>query len=111
MAKSAEIRLRHMLEAAQEAVAFVQARARNELDGDRMLSLALVKLIETIGEAANSISPAIREAFPQIPWPEIIGMRHRLIHGYYEIDLDIVWEVISNDLPPLINQLKKILAD
>ncbi len=111
MAKSAEIRLRHMLEAAQEAVAFVQAGARNDLDGDRMLSLALVKLIETIGEATNSISPAIRVAFPQNPWHEIIGMHHRLIHGYYEIDLDIVWEVISNDLPPLINQLKKILAD
>lgn len=111
MVKSEWIRLQHMLEAAQEAVTFVQARTRDDLDHDRVLSLALVKLIETIGEAATSITPAMRERLPQIPWAEIIGMRHRLVHGYYEIDLNIVWEVISHDLPPPINHLNNILAD
>ncbi len=111
MIKSEWVRLQHMLEAAEEAVNFVNVRTRAELDNNRMLCLALVKLIETIGEAANSIAVTTRQSYPQIPWIEIIGMRHRLIHGYYEIDLNIVWEVITHDLPPLIIELRKILSE
>lgn len=109
MPKSEWLRLRHMLEAAEEAVAFVAQRQREELETDRVLSLALVKLIEIIGEAASSIPSTTQQFYSQIPWQDIIGMRHRLVHGYDEIDLDVVWEVIQQDLPPLIEELKRII--
>ncbi len=72
-----------------------------------MLSLALVRLLEVIGEAARGISPEFREKHAKIPWKQMMGMRNRLIHGYYDINLDIVWETITKDLPPLIAQLEK----
>ncbi len=97
-----------MLEAAEEAVAFVQHRRRDDLDADRMLNLALVKLIENIGEAAARIPLATQQLHAHIPWQDIIGMRHRLVHGYDEIDLDVVWEVLQDDLPALIKALKMI---
>lgn len=73
------VRLRHMLDAAREARAFVEGRARQDLDEDRQLALSLVKLIEIIGEAATSLSDQTRREIPDLPWPDMIGMRHRLI--------------------------------
>lgn len=83
MRKDDTVRLRHMLDAAREAVAFAAGRKRADLDHDRMLVLALVKDIEIIGEAAYQISQQTREQFPNIPWEDIIGMRHRLVHAYF----------------------------
>lgn len=94
------IRVRHMLAAAQEAVGFAAGRQRAQLDHDRMLVLAVVKALEIIGEAASKISPAAREATPNVPWQAIIGMRNRLIHGYFDINLDIVWTTVTDELPP-----------
>ena len=85
-----EVRLRHMLEHAREAVALVAGKDRSDLDTSRMLSLALVRLIEIIGEAANRVSKTGQKQLSQVPWPQIIGMRNRLIHGYDVVDLDIV---------------------
>ncbi len=102
-------RLRHMRDAAIEALAFSRDRTRNDLDRDRMLTLALVKDIEIIGEAASKISTDCRTRYPGIPWVEIIGMRNRLTHAYFAIDLDIVWEVITNDLLPLVTELERII--
>ncbi|HQY92677.1 MAG: DUF86 domain-containing protein [Caldilinea sp.] len=96
------VRLQHMLDAAEEAVSFAQGGKRKDLDGDRKLVLALVKDIEIIGEAAYRISPTAQEQIPEIPWDDIIGMRHRLVHAYFEINLDILWQTIQEDLPPLI---------
>ena len=104
------VRLTHMFEAASEAVVFARGKQRSDLDADRMLSLSLVKLIEVVGEAANNVSEVGQAQYSQIPWPDIVGMRHRLIHGYFDVDLDIVWAVVANDLPPLITELEKILA-
>jgi uncharacterized protein with HEPN domain len=98
-----------MLDAAREAVSFAAGRSRADLDSNRMLNLSLVRLIEIIGEAAARVSPEGQERYPQIAWPEIVGMRHRLAHGYDAIDLDIVWEVVSGDLPRLIVQLEALL--
>jgi uncharacterized protein with HEPN domain len=102
-------RLRHMRDAAVEAIAFSRDRNRAELDGDRMLTLALVKDIEIVGEAAGRISTDCKSKYPEIPWVQMIGMRNRLTHAYFEIDLDIVWEVAIHDLPPLVAQLEKII--
>lgn len=98
-----------MLEAAQEAQSFIQGKDRSALDTDRVLVLALVKLVEIIGEAAVSISKPTQAIYPQIPWSQIIGMRNRLIHAYHDVDKEIVWKTIVEDLPPLIIELEKIV--
>jgi uncharacterized protein with HEPN domain len=98
-----------MRDAAVEALGFINGRQRNNLDTDRMLVLALVKDIEIIGEAATNLSQDCRSRHPQLPWADIIGMRNRLVHAYFEIDLDIVWEVVKNDLPSLVSELDDII--
>jgi uncharacterized protein with HEPN domain len=104
------VRLQHMRDAAQKAVAFMQDRRRTELDDNEMLRLALVRLLEILGEAAKNVTPEVREANKQIPWKSIAGTRDRLIHGYFKVDLDVVWEIITVDLPPLIVELEQIIS-
>ena len=96
---------------AREAVQMAEGFSRADLDSDRKLELSLTRLVEIVGEAANRVSTDGRAAQPQIPWKEIVGMRNRLTHGYDAVDLDILWNVIQDDLPPLIDQLQIILTD
>ena len=105
-----DVRLHHMLDAARDAVIFTTGRQRNELATDRMLTLSLVKCIEIIGEAAARVSNGACRRYPEIPWQNIISMRHRLIHAYYDVNLDIVWQTVIEDLPPLIASLEKVLG-
>lgn len=86
-----------------------RGRTRADLDTDRQLNLALVRLLGVVGEAAGRVASEERAAPPDIPWPEIVGLRNRLIHGYDSVDFDILWEIVSNDLPPLIAVLEKAL--
>lgn len=102
-------RLRHMLAYAQEARALIRGRRRAELDANHMLELALTRLLEIVGEAANRVSEDMQQQHPEIPWRQIVGLRHRLIHGYDAVDLDILWDIVQYDLPPLIAALEKIL--
>jgi uncharacterized protein with HEPN domain len=104
-----DIRLRHMLDHAREAVAMASGRTRGELDTDRQLNLSLVRLLEIVGEAAGRVPAKERGGHPDIPWPEIVGLRNRLIHGYDSVDFDILWQIVSDDLPPLIVALEKAL--
>lgn len=110
MPKDDAIRLRHMLDAAREARGFAASRSRSDLDRDRQLLLALVKDVEIIGEAASRVSADTRMEWPDIPWQDIVAMRHRLTHGYFDIDPDIVWSTVTDDLPPLIEQLERAVA-
>lgn len=103
------VRLRHMLDAAAEAIEFAEGRTRDDLDTDRMFSRAVVRDIEIVGEAAGQVSVASRQKLPELPWFSIVGMRNRLIHGYFDIDLDRVWDTVTEDLPPLIETLTRIL--
>ncbi len=105
------IRMRHMLESAEEAVALIRGKRRADLDTDRLLELALTHLLEIIGEAAARISEETQSRYPQIPWRQIIGLRNRLIHGYDVVDLDILWDIADQDLPSLIAELKAILGE
>jgi len=73
-----------------------------------MLQLALVRLIEIVGEAAARVSESVKDQLPSIPWREIVGMRNRVIHGYDAIDLDVLWDTITVDLSLLIDQLEEI---
>lgn len=109
MLKADLVRVRHMLDAARDAIAFSTNKTRRDLDTDRMLVLSLVKSIEIIGEAASKVSKKSREQFPEIPWAVIVAMRNRLIHAYYDVDLDRVWDTITSDLPPLIFSLENLL--
>jgi uncharacterized protein with HEPN domain len=94
-----------------EAIKVSQGKTRADLENDRVLNLALVRLCELIGEAANRVPPELRQRYPQIPWRPAISFRNRLIHGYDSADLDIVWQVLTRDLPPLITEPDRILAD
>ena len=109
MLKDDAIRLRHMLDAAKDAEHFIKGKTRNDLNTDRKLELALVKCVEIVGEAAVNVSKEYRDSLHQIPWADIIGMRNRLIHAYFDINLDILWKTITDDLPPLIIELEKIV--
>lgn len=103
-------RLRHMLDAAKEAMAFVEGFTAAELETNRQRTLALVKAIEIIGEAAHRISANTKADLPHIPWQVIIGMRHRLVHAYFEIDTEILWYTATANLPPLVAALEKLLG-
>jgi uncharacterized protein with HEPN domain len=98
-----------MLDAAQEAVAFARDRVRADLDDDRQLVLALVKDIEIMGEAAYQVAQTVRQKVSGIPWEDLIGMRHRLVHAYFDINLDILWRTVQDDLPLLIAELERAL--
>ncbi len=98
-----------MLLAAQDAVAFVEGLTLEQFHHSRIHQLAVLKALETIGEAGARISEQGKAAHPEIPWQEIIGMRHRLVHGYFEVDLQKVWDTVHNDLPSLIPSLVRIV--
>jgi uncharacterized protein with HEPN domain len=99
------ISLRQMLDHAQEAVALVKGRSRSDLDSDRLLALALVRLLEIIGEAAGRVPAEEQLRRPGVPWPSIVGLRNRLVHGYDDIDHDVVWQILTTDLPLLVVEL------
>lgn len=99
-----------MRDAVQEALAFSRGMTRQDLDRDRMLTLALVRCLEIVGEAASKVSPETRGRAPEMPWTDLIGMRNRLIHAYFEIDLDRLWDTLTRDLPPLKAQLDTIVS-
>ncbi|MCL7454835.1 MAG: DUF86 domain-containing protein [Anaerolineae bacterium] len=103
--------LRHMLDHARETITLAQGKDRTDLDDDRLLELALVRLLEIVGEAASRVPGDDRTRYPQIPWPQIVSLRNRLIHGYDAVDLDILWQIIERDLPPLIAALEIILCE
>lgn len=103
------VRLRHMLDAARDVISFTRDTTRKTLDSDRKLTLSLVKSIEIVGEAASKVSKQAQQQCPKIPWADIVAMRNRLIHTYYDIDLDRVWDTVISDLPPLITELEKLI--
>jgi len=105
------IRLRHMRDYAAEAIQLSQGRARSDLDSDRLYSLAMIRLVELIGEAASRVSAGFQAQHSQIPWGPMISARNRLIHGYDQISFDIVWGILMQDLPPLVVELDRLLGN
>ncbi|WP_036288950.1 DUF86 domain-containing protein [Methylosinus sp. PW1] len=105
------IRIRHMIEAAEDAGRFIVGRVRSDLDRDRMLTFALARAIEIMGEAASKVSLETRAAAPSVPWREITSMRNRLIHAYYDIDCNILWKTATEEIPALRSLLTAISTD
>jgi uncharacterized protein with HEPN domain len=104
-----DISLHQMLDHAREAQSLVQGKSRSDLDTDRLLNLALVRLLEIVGEAARRFPQEDQYLYPEIPWHQIISLRNRLIHGYDEVDFDILWKITTDDLPTLISALERII--
>ena len=98
-----------MLVAAREAVAFTDGLSYSEFAGDRRSQLAILKSVEIVGEAASRLSADTRERNQDIPWREVVGMRNRLVHAYFDIDLRLVWDTVNDDLPVLISQLEPLV--
>lgn len=101
----------HMRDDAAEALDLVRDRSKEEVVGDRVLSLAVVRLLEIVGEAAGRVPTELRDDHAEVPWSEIVGLRNRLIHAYDAVDHDVLWAILQEDLPVLVEQLDGILED
>ena len=99
-----------MIDEAENVARFIAGRVREDLDTDRMLSHALVRAIEVMGEAAGKVSSETRVATPQIPWKTIVAMRNRLIDGYATIDPDVVWTTATRDVPSILPALRAVAS-
>ncbi len=105
------MRLRDMLDAAQAAIRVLGARSAKELEDDEAISLAVPHAVEIVGEAASRVSPSFCAAHPEIPWSGVTGMRHRIVHDYFAVDYQRLWDTVHNDLPLLIALLQRILRE
>jgi uncharacterized protein with HEPN domain len=103
--------IRHMRDLALAITGKVSGKTRAEFDNDDNLRLAVAHLIQTIGEAASRVADPYRKAHPEIPWHHIVGMRHRIVHDYMDIDFDIVWDVAAADMPTLLTTLIDVAGD
>lgn len=101
--------LRYMLEAAHISLSFAEGRTRHSLDDDLLFLYTLVKAVEIIGEAASHLTEDFRSQHPKVEWGDIIGMRNRLVHVYYDINHDLLWRAAQDDVPALIPQLEEFL--
>lgn len=98
-----------MIDTANKALSFVEGVSREDFDNNELLRLSLTHLLQIIGEAARRVSPDFRENYPTIPWQPVVGMRSKVVHDYLNVDEDIVWNTVKNDLPFLVKELEKIL--
>lgn len=103
--------MRHMLDHAREACALVAGRNQADIHEDRLLQLALTRLVEIVGEAAGRVSRESQARFPTVPWREAVMTRHRITHGYDVVDYDILWDTVQGDFPPLVAALEQALAE
>jgi uncharacterized protein with HEPN domain len=103
------VRVLHMIDAAESLEQFITGRKLADLESDRMLLFAIIRAIEVIGEAANKVSDDCKDATPDVPWPAIIGMRNRLIHGYFDVDTGIIWKTVTEEIPVLLRSLKALV--
>ena len=98
----------HMLDTARAIVVKTAGRSRTEFDADDNLRLALVHLIQTLGESARRVSSEFQQGHPEVPWKQVVGMRHKVVHDYLHVDYEIVWTVATVHLPSLLAELERI---
>ncbi len=99
-----------MLDSTQAILSFIKGKQRTNLDTDRLLLSGIIRELEILGEAAGKVTLSTQHLFPNIPWRQLIGMRNRLIHAYFDISRDVIWKTIKNDLPPFYNDLERAIS-
>jgi len=110
MARNDRVTLQLMLDAAQSLSRTAARHTRETFASDETVQLAMLHLIQRLGEEASRVSADFRAAHPEFPWPEMVGMRNRIVHGYEELNLDIVWRVASKDIETVIAALERALV-
>ncbi len=109
MPKDDLVYIGHMLDTARKARRLVEGKQREDFDKEETLRLALAHLEQIVGEAARRVSQEFRDHHPRAPWKAIIGMRHKVVHDYLDVDEDVVWDTVKNELPSLIVELERIV--
>lgn len=110
MPRSDALTLELMLHTTRRLRGLSRGRARDAFDADDVAQLAMLHLIQRLGEGASRLSADFRAQHPEFPWAEMIGMRNRIVHGYDDLDPDIVWRVATEDIEPVITGLERALA-
>jgi uncharacterized protein with HEPN domain len=111
MKKDDNVYIGHMLDLARKAVEKAEEKTKEAYDADEDTRIVLAHLVQMIGEAAGRVSLARRAACPDIPWKQITGVRHRIVHDYMDVDYDVIWEIVNRDLPPLIPVIASLLGE
>ena len=109
MSKSDSIYIEHIIDSGNKIITFLEDKTKEAFDSDEKLRLAVIHLLQIIGEAAGRISKEFCHKHPEIPWKAIIGMRNKVVHDYLGVDENIVWDTATNELPQLINKLEKLI--
>ncbi len=104
-----ESRLLDILIAARKVQAFCEGVGREEFEANDLLQNAVLRLLQVIGEASRNISPETQDAHPEIPWKEMVGFRHKLVHEYFRVDIEEVWGIILRDIPGLIRLIEPLV--
>jgi uncharacterized protein with HEPN domain len=111
MPRDYRVFLQDALDAIDNVTEFVAGMPIEVFKDDKKTLHAVVRNLEVIGEAVKAVPPEVRERHPQVPWQRIAGLRDILIHHYFRIDVDIVWDVVQNKLPALRTDLRTILSE
>ena len=111
MKKDDTVYLRHILDAIEKIEGYLKSVSAEQFLQDRLLQDGVVRRLEIIGEASRNLSDELRQKHPEVPWGQIIGLRNRITHAYFNVDLHIVWEIVQNDLSPLKQQVERILEE
>ncbi len=105
------LRLQHIVEAAKHVADFINGVSKEEFEADYEKQSAIVRQIEIIGEAASKLTHEFIEDHKEIDWPKVVGMRHKMIHDYFDVDVNIVWTTAINNVPPLKEAVLKIIKN
>ncbi|HSW87245.1 MAG TPA: HepT-like ribonuclease domain-containing protein [Rhabdochlamydiaceae bacterium] len=100
-----------MLDSTEAILSFIKGKRRASLDNNRLLASGVIRELEILGEAAGQISEKTKNLFPKLPWKQLIGMRNRLIHAYFDVDHDIIWKTVKDYLPSFLNDLKNAISE
>ncbi len=110
MRRDDDFYLGHMLDTALAAIRLVRNVGRKDFEDNETLRIALTHLVQVIGEAARLVSDGFKEEHAEIPWKAIVGMRHKIVHDYFSVDEDVVWETVTKELQPLVKRLQEIVS-
>ena len=110
MSKSDAVFLNHILDAIRQIEVYTTGLSYRQFSETRLIQDGVIRQLEIIGEASRSLSDGLRSQYPDLPWQEIIGLRNRLIHAYFDINLGIIWDIVQTDIPPLRGRISSLLG-